>query len=482
VRPGDMRDWLAAAEAAGEVREVRGADWRLEIGALCELDYRLPHPWALLFDDIVGYPRGRRLLTAAAASAPRLGLALRMGADWTTLDLVQALRGKFSYWADRAAAFPPRWVEDGPVAECEQQGAAVDLEAFPAPLWHEDDGGRYIGTGCLLFSRDPDTGWINAGTYRMQLHDRNRLGLFALSGKHARIHLDKYAERRERCPVVVSLGHDPLFALLGGLEVPYGVSELDYAGAIAEQPVEVLKGLVTGLPLLARAEIVAEGWIYPGDTCPEGPYGEFHGYYSAAEAPQPVIHVERLLHRRDPILLGSPPGRPPHDYSYWVSILRSAVVFDALVDAGVPDVQAVWQHECGGARMLLAVAIKQRYPGHARQAGHVAAQCRGGAQVGRYVVVVDEDVDPTDLEQVMWAVATRSDPVRDIDFIQRAWGSQVDPQHVTLPDGGLLNSRAIIDACRPYEYRDVFPRTVGASPALLARTRTKWAALLGDQG
>ncbi len=481
MRPGDLRDWLAAVEAAGELRVVRGADWNLEIGTLCELDYRLPRPWALLFDDIPGYPSGWRLLAAACASPARLGLALRLGPEWTTLRLVEALRGQFSRWADRAADYPPIWVDDGPVAECIQEGEDVNLEAFPAPLWHEEDGGRYIGTGCLFFSRDPDTGWVNAGTYRMQLHDRKRLGLFALSGKHARIHLDKYAARGEPCPVSVSLGHDPLFALLGGLEVPYGVSELNYAGAIAGEAVEVLKGPITSMPLLARAEIVLEGWIYPGDTYPEGPYGEFHGYYSAAEAPQPVIHVERVLHRREPILLGSPPGRPPHDYSYWVSILRSAVVFDALVDAGVPDVQAVWQHECGGARMLLVVSIKQRYPGHARQAGHVAAQCRGGAQVGRYVIVVDEDIDPTDLEQVMWAVATRSDPIRDIDFIARAWGSQVDPQHVTLPDGGLMNSRAIIDACRPYEFRHVFPHTVGASPELLARTRVKWASLLaGD--
>jgi UbiD family decarboxylase len=314
----------------------------------------------------------------------------------------------------------------------------------------------------------------------MQLHGPNRLGLFALSGKHARIHLDKYLARGEPCPVAVSLGHDPLFALLGGIEIPYGTSELDYAGAVAGEAVEVLRGPLTGLPLLAHGEIALEGWIYPGEVQSEGPYGEFHGYYSAAEAPQPVIRVERLLHRRDPILLGSPPGRPPHDYSYWVSILRSAIVFDALVEAGVPDVRAVWQHPCGGARMLLVVSIEQRYPGHARQAGHVAAQCRGGGQVGRYVIVVDEDIDPTDLEQVMWAVATRSDPVRDIDFIQRAWGSQVDPQYVTLPDGGLMNSRAIVDACRPYEHRAVFPRTVGASADLLDRTRRKWAALLGE--
>ena len=312
---------------------MRGADWRLEIGALCELDYRLPHPWAPLFNDIVGYPRGRRVLTAAAASAPRLGLALRMGADWTTLGLVRRCAGN-SPLGGPCGRLSPALGRGRPGHRVRAAGRRGRPGSLSGAAVDEEDGGRYIGTGCLFFSRDPDSGWVNAGTYRMQLHDRNRLGLFALSGKHARIHLDKYAERGERCPVVVSLGHDPLFALLGGVEVPYGVSELNYAGAIAEQPVEVLKGSVTGLPLLARAEILAEGWIYPGDTYPEGPYGEFHGYYSAAEAPQPVIHVERLLHRRDPILLGSPPGRPPHDYSYWVSILRSAVVFDALVRRG----------------------------------------------------------------------------------------------------------------------------------------------------
>lgn len=481
MQPGDLRAWLAAVEALGELRVVRGAHWRLEIGALCELDYRLPTPWALLFDDIPDYPSGWRVLAGACASPARLGLTLRLGTEHSTLDLIQALRGQFTRWAARAAEFAPREVADGPVLEHVYEGDAVDLTQFPAPLWHEGDGGRYLGTGGLLLTRDPETGWVNGGTYRMQLLGRNRLGLFALTGKHARIHLDKYAALQEPCPVVVSLGHDPLFALLGGIEVPYGISELAYAGAIAGEPVEVLRGPLTRLPLPAHAEIVAEGFVYPGDTAPEGPYGEFHGYYSAAEAPQPVIHVQRLLHRRAPILLGSPPGRPPHDYSYWASLLRSAVVFDALVEAGVPDVQAVWQHPCGGARMLLVVSIRQRYPGHARQAGHVAAQCRGGAQVGRYVIVVDEDIDPTDLDQVMWAVATRSDPVRDIDFIQRAWGSQVDPQFITLPDGGLTNTRAIIDACRPWEFRDVFPPVVGASRELLARVRARWGALLGLQ-
>ena len=479
MRPGDMRDWLAVAERTGEVQVVRGADAHLELGALCELNYALPRPWALLFDELPGYPSGWRALTGPCASPAAPGLTLRLDEGLDTRGLVQALRGQFARWAVRAGEYGPRWVDDGPILECVQEGAAVDLTRFPAPFWHEGDGGRFIGTGAVLLTRDPDSGWVNGGTYRMQLHDRNRLGLFALTGKHARIHLDKYAERGEACPVVVSLGHDPLFGLLGGIEVPYEVAELNYAGAVAGEPVEVLRGSLAGMPLPARAEIVLEGWVLPGETCPEGPYGEFHGYYSGERVPQPVVPVERVLHRPDPVILGAPPGRPPHDYSYWVSICRSAVVFDALVDAGVPDVQGVWQHECGGARMLLAVSIKQRYPGHARQAGHVAAQCRGAAQVGRYVIVVDEDIDPTDLEQVMWAVATRSDPARDIDFITRAWGSQVDPQYVTLPDGGLMNARAIVDACRPYEHRTIFPAVVGASPELLARTRAKWSDLLG---
>ena len=172
-------------------------------------------------------------------------------------------------------------------------------------------------------------------------------------------------------------------------------------------------------------------------------------------------------------MLGTPPAKPPHDYSYSKSVMRSAMLHEAMEKAGVPGVVGCWADEVGGARMLLVVAIKQGYQGHSRQAGLIASQCHIGAYLGRYVIVVDEDIDPSNLENVMWAVVTRSDPVRDIEFIHRAWGSKGDPQRVTFEQKVPYNTRAIIDACRAYEYLDVFPPVAEASPELERELRGK---------
>ena len=477
-RLGDLRGWLAAVEELGEVRVVRGAHWRNEIGAASDLNVRARHPAALLFDDIVDYPPGYRVLTGSNAAPSRLGLSLRLGSDLSTVELARRLPEKLAEWRQHAREFPVQYVDDGPVAECVAEGSNVDLLKFPAPHWHERDGGRYLGTSCLVVTRDAQTGWINAASYRMQVMGPRELGLYILTGKHGRMHMESYFARGEPFPVVVSYGHDPLLAVLGGVEIPFGVSELEYAGAVAGERIQVMRGPETGLPFPAYAELVVEGWVRPGNVRREGPFAEFHGYYSGSDAPQPVLEVRRVLHRYDPIILGAPPAKPPHDFSYWVSVFRSALVMEALNAAGVPFVRNVWQHEVGGSRMLLVVSIKQSYAGHARQAGLVAAGCRAGAQLGRYVVVVDDDVDPTDLREVMWAVATRSDPATDIDIIRQAWGSMVDPQFVTYagadPVQAPFNSRAIIDACIPFDHRHDFPPIAEADAASLEAVRRKW--------
>ena len=478
MRLGDLRAWLRAVEQRGELRVVRGAHWRGEIGAASDLNLRARRPAALLFDDIVDYPSGYRVLTGSNASPSRLGLSMRLGDDLSTAELTRRLPECLAHWRQHARDFPIDWLSDGPVAECVQDGADVDLLRFPVPLWHEGDGGRYLGTSCLVMTRDPDSGWINAASYRMQVLSPRELGLYILTGKHGRLHMEGYFARGEACPVAVSFGHDPLLAVLAGIEIPIEVSELEYAGAVAGQRLQALRGEVTGLPVPAFSEIVVEGRVRPGNVKPEGPFAEFHGYYSGTDTPQPVLEVERVLHRQDPIILGAPPGEPPHDYSYWVSVLRSALVMEALTAAGVPFVQGVWQHEVGGSRMLLVVSIKQRYAGHARQAGLVASGCRPGAQVGRYVIVVDDDIDPTDLRQVMWAVATRSDPATDVDIIRQTWGSLVDPQFVTYqshdPVAAPFNSRAIVDACIPFDHIQDFPRPARTDAQALERARMKW--------
>ena len=146
----------------------------------------------------------------------------------------------------------------------------------------------------------------------------------------------------------------------------------------------------------------------------------------------------------------------------------------------MPDVTSAWAHEVGNTRMLLAVAIHQRYPGHARQAGHVAAQCHVGAYAGKYVVVVDDDVDVSDLEELMWALVTRSDPAESIDIIQGAWSTPLDPR--IPPDkrarGEFTNSRAIIDACRPFHWRDEFAKVNMPSRETAEAAHRKFGYLL----
>jgi UbiD family decarboxylase len=147
--------------------------------------------------------------------------------------------------------------------------------------------------------------------------------------------------------------------------------------------------------------------------------------------------------------------------------------------AGVPDVKGVWLTVSGGSRLILVVAIKQRYPGHARQAALVASQCHAGAYLGRYVIVVDEDIDPTNTDDVLWAMASRSDPEIDIDIIRRCWSGPLDP--IIQPGKKGFNSRAIIDACRPFEWMADFPKVAESSKEVLDATAKKWAPLLFGQ-
>jgi UbiD family decarboxylase len=212
--------------------------------------------------------------------------------------------------------------------------------------------------------------------------------------------------------------------------------------------------------------------VRPDNTRPEGPFGEWTGYYSGSKEPVLTIDVERVYYRDNPILLGAPPGKPPHDYSYMRTVMKSAIITDALRKAGLPGLRGVWAHEAGGGRSLLIVSIDQRYPGHARQAGYLAAQLPQAAYMNRFTVVVDADVNPRDLGEVVWAMCGRCDPQQDIEVMKRTWGSRVDP--LTLPGALAFNSRAVIDACRPYERLADFPVVAESSEDLIASVSRRW--------
>ena len=472
-----LRDFIAEIDALGELRTINGASWQEEIGALTDVlqhDEKAP---AVIFDEVPGYPKGFRVLVNAFGGK-RQNIILGFPPELTKVELSDNFLGE--YREAKTSRLPFEFVDDGPVFENRLTGNEVDVLKFPTPKWHPGDGGRYIGTGCFNVSRDPEDGWINVGTYRIMIHDERSVGFYISPGKHGRIHRDKFAERDEPMPVAMVLGCDPLTFLMACSAIPSGTCEYDIAGTYRGRPMKVVKGPLTGLPFPADAEIVLEGFVQPGNTRPEGPFGEWTGFYGSPGDAAPVLDVKAIYHRNDPILVGAPPQVPPGESSRSRAILRSAIIKEDLQKAGIPDVTGVWAHEAGGSRMLVGVSIKQRYPGHSRQAGHAAAVCAGGAYAGKYVIVTDEDVDVSDLGELIGAMALRSDPATAIDIIQKAWSTALDP---SIPPEkkkarDFTNSRAIIDACRPYHWKDQYPKICLPDPEAVKRVKAKFAKFL----
>jgi UbiD family decarboxylase len=227
---------------------------------------------------------------------------------------------------------------------------------------------------------------------------------------------------------------------------------------------------LTGLPIPALSEIVMEGYLLSPEveTLPEGPFGEFTGYYAADARPAPVMEVGAVHYRNDPILLGSPPMKPPR--FHFGLPFRAASIWGDLEAAGVTDVKGAWQHV---SQLMTVVSIQQRYAGHAKRAALIAA---ANSYMGRLIVVVDEDVDPSNLADVMWAVTTRSEPSEQVDIIRDAWSSGLDPR---IPaeqklKGITSNSKMIIDACKPFAWRNEFPPSSALSIEEARSIMEKW--------
>jgi 4-hydroxy-3-polyprenylbenzoate decarboxylase len=323
--------------------------------------------------------------------------------------------------------------------------------------------------------RDPDGGWINASIYRVQVHGPQRVTVqFDHAGRHGAIIARKYWDRGAPCPLTVVCGEDPALFIAGFEYLPAGYSEYEFAGAIKGAPVEVHPGPRTGLPIPAHAEIVLEGDLLPMSeaTLPEGPFGEFTGYYASEARPAPVMEITAVHYRSNPILLGSPPMKPPR--FHFGLPLRAATIWQNLDAAGVTDVVGAWQHV---SQLMTVVALKQRYDGHAKRAALIAA---AHSYMARIVVVVDEDVDPSNLHDVMWAVTTRCEPAEQLEVIRNAWSSALDPR---IPPEQKLrgissHSKMIIEACRPFAWRERFPPTSALSLDEAKAIEDKWGGVL----
>jgi len=473
----DLREFIDAARELGQVKEIHGADWNLEIGALTEMfAFKEPSP-LVLFDQIPGYPPNFRVASNLISNPVRSGLTVGMPADASPINLVARWRELLK----GVKPIPPRVVSTGPILENVETGADIDMTVFPTPQWHELDGGRYIGTAdCVITGEPEEGGWVNIGIYRVQIHDRNTLGLYVSPGHHARIMREKYWEKGKSCPVVVTFGQDPLLFLVAGQSIPYGMSEFDYCGGLRGAPVDIIRGDVTGLPIPATAEIAIEGEVPPPteQVQTEGPFGEWPGYYAHGAAKEPVIRVKKLYYRNDPILGGA--RLIKQTFITFGIPIGAAAIWNYLEKADVPDIKGVWCYVGGsaaaGGAPFIIVSVKQRYHGHAQQAGIAALGSRAGNYHGRFVIVVDDDIDPSDMKEVIWAVSTRCDPKTAISIIDGCWSTPLDPaMHPDQRDAGnFINSRAILNACRPYAWRDRFPPVNALSAELKKKIEEKW--------
>lgn len=464
---GDLREFIRISEKRGELEVVKGADTYLEMGALYELSLKKRHPPVLLFEDIKGYPPDYKVVMNVRFS--------RLFVDDYDLDALKAFRQQRKWEVD---PIPPEFVNTGPVFENVLKGDKVNVRAFPAGHWHEGDGGPYIGTECLVINKDPDSDWVNIGTYRTQVQDDNTLTVFIEPGKHGRLIREKYWARGQDCPMAICVGQAPVLGVVASTASRTGVSEYGTAGGQLGAPIRVVKGELTGLPIPADAEIVFEGFMPPPEveTRPEGPFAEWPGYYATeAGAREPVLRVGAIYHRHSPILIGQPPAKPTFP-GRQPPIAGMAALWDALEAAGVPGVQAVWKPIGGGTRFINIVSIKQLHAGHAKMAGLVATGAGPGAYMGRITIVVDDDIDVTNPAEVLWAMATRWDPKTQTDIIDGCYSGYIDP--LISPDkreaGDITTSRIIIYATRPYHWINEFPKVNSVSEDYSSEVEAKW--------
>lgn len=420
----DLRKFLARLDEAGEIQHItREVDWNLEMGAVIRRAYDLKAP-APLFESIKGYPKGRRVIGGSVAmsrksKAPyaRLAMALEMDPESSPLAIMD------EYVERRKSPMKPVRVSTGPCKENIQIGSEIDLFKFPAPFLHEGDGGRYIGTWHITITKDPDTGRVNWGMYRLMIHDRSTLGGIFSPQQHMGVHFYQKSESRNRpLEFAVALGTDPITTLMGAVRLPAGVSEADIAGAIRREPVEVVKCETVDLEVPAAAEIVIEGELIPHERREEGPFGEYTGYMGGMRAPRPIYKVKAITHRNDPILPVCCEGVPVTDSHTVTMITKTVELLVFLRERGFP-IRMVWRlPETSGYITVISTHVP--YPNYPAQ---LANAVWGVKQSGTFLVIVDEDIDPTEKDQVLWALATRCHPDRGIFKMLNAPGSALDP-------------------------------------------------------
>ena len=451
----DLRDFIARLEVTGDLKRIRAeVDPRLEMTEICHRVLNRGGP-ALLFEK----PKGHAVPVLANLFGTIRRVALGMGVD--AHDPVAALReiGKLlAYlkepepprgWKDAWEKLPllktvlamaPREVTRAPCQDTVSEGADVDLGRLPVQTCWPNDAAPLITWG-LTVTRGPNQRRQNLGIYRQQVIAKNKVIMRWLAQRGGALDYRDHclASPGEPFPVAVALGADPATVLGAVTPVPDTLSEYQFAGLLRGGKTEIVKCLTHELQVPAAAEIVLEGYIHPGETALEGPFGDHTGYYNEIER-FPVFTINRITTRRDPIYHSTYTGKPPDEPAVLGMALNE--VFVPLLVRQFPEIVDFYLPPEGCSYRLAVVSVKKQYPGHARRVMFGVWSFLRQFLYTKFIIVTDGDVNVRDWKEVIWALTTRVDPQRDVLIAER---TPIDALDFASPAPGL-GSKMGIDA------------------------------------
>ena len=484
----DLRDFLSGLEARGELKRVTATvDPRLEMTEILDRVLKAGGP-ALLFER----PQGQTMPVLGNLFGTVRRVALGMGVD--AADPTAALRALGELlatlrqpepptgWKDAWEKLPllksvlsmePRTVTRAPCQEVVVEGPQVDLGRLPVQTCWPGDAGPLITWG-LTVTRGPSRRRQNLGIYRQQVLARNQVIMRWLPHRGGALDYRDHclAHPREPFPVAVALGADPATLLGAVTPVPDTLSEYQFAGLLRGSKTEIVNCRTHGLQVPAAAEIVLEGWIHPGETALEGPFGDHTGYYNEQER-FPVFTIERITTRRDPIYHSTYTGKPPDEPAVLGLALNE--VFVPLLTRQFPEIVDFYLPPEGCSYRIACVAMKKQYPGHARRVMFGIWSYLRQFLYTKFIIVTDDDVNVRDWKEVVWALATRVDPGRDTLITEH---TPIDYLDFASPVPGL-GSKMGIDATRklPGETDRRWGETIAMSEDVKRRVDALWGEL-----
>lgn len=455
----DLRSYLDALAAIGELQRISApVALDLEIGAISRRAGETGQA-APLFENIPERP-GMRVLGAPGGTSAkhgqwlaRIALAVGLPASASGREIVEAFAS-----ARERPMISPVEVTVGACKEVIHVGDNVDLMLLPAPLLHDGDGGRYMNTFGIICCETPDKSWRSWSIARIMLVDGKRMAGIIAPNQHIGMVRKTWTDIGKDMPFALALGGQPVLAYVGGMPLPEFVNEVDYAGAITGEGIEVIKAETVDLMVPATAEIIIEGHVSLTETAPEGPMGEYAGYlWEGPATPKPVYKVTAVTHRENPILPISVAGEPPEENHTAWGIPNAGEIVYLLREAGFP-VATAWS-PLESANHWFVISVERdwrtktgvRSSELCRKVADILFEKKGGMGTPKYIVVND-DIDITNTKEVVWAFATRNHPGTQGELVYNDENTNPLVAYIDDSEKGALRTTKVIYNCLDPEH------------------------------